>query len=233
MDAHLSACACAGGCASVPARISCSALPDVLALFSSRHPDVDVALTVALSETLYDQFEAGGLDIMFVKKRPGERRGVTAWRETVGWVAAPDFRHEDGDAVPLLLYPPPSVTRAGARHARSRQGAVARGLYQRLAERADGGGTRRAGRDAPLAAPGAARAGPAAPARRAARTAAIEFAVIGPGGHNLAAEALTAAILHWAAALGQDQGAREVPRQKVDQDAHPRRTLAAGRRDQM
>jgi hypothetical protein len=37
-----------------------SALPDVLALFSRRHPDVDVALTVALSETLYDQFDAGG-----------------------------------------------------------------------------------------------------------------------------------------------------------------------------
>jgi DNA-binding transcriptional LysR family regulator len=37
---------------------------------ASRHPDVDVALTVGLSETLYDQFDAGQLDIMLVKKRP-------------------------------------------------------------------------------------------------------------------------------------------------------------------
>src|ERR1700761_1687271 len=38
-----------------------SALPNVLAAFVRRHPDVDMELTAGLSEDLYDAFDAGDL----------------------------------------------------------------------------------------------------------------------------------------------------------------------------
>lgn len=180
-----------------------SALPDVLAQFSRRHPDVDVALTVALSETLYDQFDAGGLDIMFVKKRPGERRGVTAWRETVGWVASPDFRLDPGEAVPLLLYPPPSVTRALALDTLDR----ARTPWRVAFTSGSLSGLTAAARAGLGVMPHSLRLvpqglAPLRPPGTLPELPAIEFAVIAPGGHNLAAEALTAAILHWAGGTG-------------------------------
>src|SRR5262245_14058164 len=91
-----------------------SALPDVLAAFVRRYPEVDVELSAGLSETLYDAFDAGKLDILFVKRRTGDRRGVTAWREPISWVGRPDLRVDLDAPLPLLFYPPPSVTRARA-----------------------------------------------------------------------------------------------------------------------
>src|SRR5262249_48481233 len=53
-----------------------SALPDVLAAFVRRYPQVDVELSVGFSATLYEAFDAGRLDILFVKRVKGDRRGV-------------------------------------------------------------------------------------------------------------------------------------------------------------
>src|SRR5471032_422228 len=91
-----------------------SALPDVLAAFVRRHPEVDMELTAGLSEDLYRAFDDGTLDIIFVKRRAGDRRGTVAWRETIAWTARPDYRMDNSAPVPLLLYPVPSVTRAKA-----------------------------------------------------------------------------------------------------------------------
>lgn len=176
-----------------------SALPDVLALFASRHPDVDVALTVGLSETLYDQFDAGQLDMVLVKKRKTERRGVTAWRETVGWVSRPDHRVEPGEPVPLLLYPPPSVTRALALDTLERE----RRTWRVAFTSGSLSGLTAAARAGLGVMPHSLRLIPQglAPVRSHGdlpELPGIEFAVLGPGGNHPAAEALTAAILHWA-----------------------------------
>src|SRR5580704_17295301 len=66
-----------------------SALPDVLAAFARRHPEVDMELTAGLSEDLYRGFDSGALDIIFVKRRTDDRRGVVAWREPIAWTAQP------------------------------------------------------------------------------------------------------------------------------------------------
>lgn len=55
-----------------------SALPDVLAAFARRHPDVDLELRAGLSHDLYDAFDAGQLDVIFVKRKTGDRRGTVA-----------------------------------------------------------------------------------------------------------------------------------------------------------
>jgi DNA-binding transcriptional LysR family regulator len=177
-----------------------SALPDVLAAFVRRHPDVDLDLRAGLSHDLYDAFDAGLLDVIFVKRKTGDRRGTTAWREPIRWVARADFRVDAGAPLPLLLYPPPSVTRALAiealEHAARRwriafTSASLTGLS--AAARAGIGLMPHSARLLPaqLVVVGASAGLPVLPE--------IEFVVIGPGAGHPVAGALIAAMLHWAA----------------------------------
>ncbi len=177
-----------------------SALPDVLADFGRRYPEVNLELTAGLSEDLYEAFDAGSLDILFVKRRTGDRRGVVAWSEPIVWVGRADTRLPAEDApLPLLLYPPPSVTRARALDTLEAIGRPWRVTFT-SASLTGLSAAARAGigimpHSARLIPPGLAvlpaNAGlPPLPV--------IEFVVIGPGGHNPVADALTSAILQWA-----------------------------------
>ena len=91
-----------------------SGLANVLTAFTQRHPTVDLTLTIGLSGVLYEGFDAGELDVIFVKRRRGDRRGEVVWREQLVWVGRPGFRPDPGTPLPLILYPPPSITRAVA-----------------------------------------------------------------------------------------------------------------------
>lgn len=175
-----------------------SALPDVLADFVRRYPEVTLELTAGLSETLYDTFDAGALDILLVKRRLGDRRGVTAWSEPIVWVGRADYHISPEEPLPLLLYPPPSVTRARALETLEGLGRAWRIAFTSAslmgltaAARAGIGVMPHSARLIP---PGLAvvQAGlPALPV--------VDFVVMGPGGHNPVADALTTAILQWAA----------------------------------
>ncbi|HEY1926446.1 MAG TPA: LysR substrate-binding domain-containing protein [Caulobacteraceae bacterium] len=177
-----------------------SILPDVLAAFVRRHPDVDMELTVGLSEDLYAAFDAGDLDIIFVKRRVGDPRGVSAWREPLAWIGRPNYWLDPDTPVPLLVYPPPSVTRARAfatldAARRSWRIAFTSGSLSALSAAA------RAGlglmpHSARLMPPGLAAI---APGPGLPRLPEVEFAIIGPGGRDPVAEALTGVILQWAA----------------------------------
>jgi DNA-binding transcriptional LysR family regulator len=176
-----------------------SALPDVLAAFVRRHPEVDMELTAGLSEDLYRNFDSGALDIIFVKRRSADRRGMVAWREPIAWTAQPGFRVDSGTALPLLLYPAPSLTRAKAVEAleKAKRGwriAFTSGSLSALTAAA------RAGlglmpHSARLLPPGLA---VIAPGRGLPRLPDIEFVILGPSGRNPVSEALTAVILQWA-----------------------------------
>jgi len=176
-----------------------SALPDVLAAFVRRHPEVDMELTAGLSEDLYRGFDSGALDIIFVKRRTADRRGVVAWREPIAWTARPGFRVDSGAALPLLLYPAPSLTRAKAVEAleKAKRGwriAFTSGSLSALtaAARAGLGLMPHSARLLPqgLAA--------ITPGRGLPRLPDIEFVILGPSGRNPVSEALTAVILQWA-----------------------------------
>jgi len=91
-----------------------SALPDVLAAFIRRHPNVDLELRAGLSGDLNDAFDAGRLDLIFVKRHGGHPRGTVVWEEPRAWAAHPEVHIDPEAPLPLLLYPPPSVTRACA-----------------------------------------------------------------------------------------------------------------------
>nr|WP_051193304.1 LysR substrate-binding domain-containing protein [Nocardia jiangxiensis] len=96
-------------------------LPDVLLEFQRSHPGVDLELTVGLSETLRTRLEAGELDLMVAKRRPGEQHGELLWRDRLVWAGrsgATGFT----DPVPLVTYPQPSMTRQAALQALEREG---------------------------------------------------------------------------------------------------------------
>jgi DNA-binding transcriptional LysR family regulator len=175
-----------------------SALPDVLADFVRRYPEVNIELTAGLSENLYELFDAGTLDILFVKRRTGDRRGIMAWSEPIVWVGRPDYRPPSGEALPLLLYPPPSVTRARALGALEAAGTSWRVAFTSAsllgltaAARAGIGVMPHSARLIP---PGLAVVAPHAYLPSLPN---LEFVIIGPGGHHPVADALTSAIHQW------------------------------------
>lgn len=89
-------------------------LPDVLASFTRDHPEIDFELTVALSSTLVHRFDNGELDLVFCKRWTGEERGELVWRDRIAWVGRPQTWRQDmarGGVLPLISYPPPSLTR--------------------------------------------------------------------------------------------------------------------------
>ncbi|CCM76412.1 LysR family transcriptional regulator [Rhizobium mesoamericanum] len=89
-----------------------SQLPAVLEDFVRSHPSVDLQLTVALSGTLYEMQDNGEIDLVLAKRRLGDARGRLVYREPLVWLARdPDHVLSSGP-LPLIAFPPPSITRS-------------------------------------------------------------------------------------------------------------------------
>jgi DNA-binding transcriptional LysR family regulator len=97
-------------------------LPDALRRFTTDHPGIELELTVGLSEALRERLEAGRLDLVFSKRKPGDPNGELVWRDPLAWIAAPGFRLEPKRPVPLIVLTPPSLTRFAALEALEKQG---------------------------------------------------------------------------------------------------------------
>ncbi|MFG2603020.1 LysR substrate-binding domain-containing protein [Streptomyces sp. NPDC048514] len=97
-------------------------LPEILEGFRHDHPEVDLELTVELSGTLHEQLAAGKLDLVLAKRRPEDPRGELVWRDDLVWIGAERLRLEADRPVPLIVYPPPGITRARALEVLERQG---------------------------------------------------------------------------------------------------------------
>jgi DNA-binding transcriptional LysR family regulator len=99
-----------------------SRLPEVLREFTRVHRAVDLELTVGLSGGLLEALDAGELDLVLAKRRPGEDRGQLVRREKLVWLGSdPALAHPDRP-LPLILYPPPSISRAIALEVLERAG---------------------------------------------------------------------------------------------------------------
>ncbi len=99
-----------------------SRLPEVLYDFVRQHPSVDLELTVALSGELYQMIEAGQLDLVLAKRRLGDGRGQLVRRERLVWIGREPGRADTQRPLPLVMFPPPSITRAMAIEALERAG---------------------------------------------------------------------------------------------------------------
>lgn len=89
-------------------------LPEILESFRRDHPEVELELTVELSGTLHRQLAAGRLDLVLAKRRTGDTHGELVWRDALTWIGAPQLRIDPDRPVPLILFPPPGLTRARA-----------------------------------------------------------------------------------------------------------------------
>ncbi|GAB3928506.1 LysR family transcriptional regulator [Microlunatus endophyticus] len=92
-----------------------SRLPDLLRRFRSGHPGIDLELTVGLSEQLHRRLRARELDLVLVKRSPDNSSDAGGARlvftDTLVWVGSGDLVLDHREPVPLIVYPPPSVTR--------------------------------------------------------------------------------------------------------------------------
>ncbi|GAA3388608.1 LysR substrate-binding domain-containing protein [Streptomyces roseoviridis] len=100
-------------------------LPEILEAFRREHPEVDLELTVELSGTLQARLEAGRLDLILAKRR-GDQAELggeeLVWQDVLVWIGAPRLRLDPDRPVPLIVYPPPGITRARALEALQAQG---------------------------------------------------------------------------------------------------------------
>ncbi|MFC7795621.1 LysR substrate-binding domain-containing protein [Streptomyces cinereoruber] len=97
-------------------------LPEILESFRREHPEVDLELTVGLSGMLQARLAAGRLDLILAKRRGTESGGRLVWEDSLIWIGSPGLRLEPDRPVPLILYPPPGITRARALEALEAQG---------------------------------------------------------------------------------------------------------------
>ena len=99
-------------------------LPQILRAFRRSHPHVDLELTVGLSGVLHEQLSDGRLDLVLAKRPEGGSRGRLVRRDRLVWIGAPDFRPDPDPArpLPLIVFPPPSLTRARALEVLERAG---------------------------------------------------------------------------------------------------------------
>ncbi|SSC68559.1 LysR family transcriptional regulator [Ciceribacter selenitireducens] len=89
-----------------------SRLTAVLEDFIRAYPSVDLQLTVALSGVLYQMQDSGEIDLVFAKRRLGDQRGRLVYREPLIWLARdPQQLADPSTPVPLIAFPPPSITR--------------------------------------------------------------------------------------------------------------------------
>lgn len=100
-----------------------SRLTSVLESFIRLHPLVDLELTVDLSGVLYAKQEVGELDLVLAKRLANDMRGRFLQREPLVWLGRNKiWPLESGDAVPLIAYPAPSITRRIAQEALDQKG---------------------------------------------------------------------------------------------------------------
>ncbi|MFJ2813183.1 LysR substrate-binding domain-containing protein [Streptomyces sp. NPDC091279] len=97
-------------------------LPEILEGFRNDHPEVDLELTVELSGTLHEQLAAGKLDLVLAKRRPEDPRGELVRHDELVWIGAERLRLDPERPLPLIVYPPPGISRALALEALERQG---------------------------------------------------------------------------------------------------------------
>jgi DNA-binding transcriptional LysR family regulator len=102
--------------------VALTRLPDLLRDFIDAYPLLTLELRVGLTSMLYRRLDAGHLDLVFAKRREGDERGVSIWRERLVWMCAPRFRLNADAPIPLVLYPSSSITSQLAMAALNRAG---------------------------------------------------------------------------------------------------------------
>ena len=88
-------------------------LPGILASFAKHHPHAQLNVKCDLTLNLLSDFRKGELDIILVKRDPGQvKGGARVWREPVVWVTSDQYHVIE--PLRLVLSPQPCIYRARA-----------------------------------------------------------------------------------------------------------------------
>jgi DNA-binding transcriptional LysR family regulator len=111
-------------------------LPDILGVFASAHPAVELHVTCQLTLPLVEEFEARRQDMIIVKQDPTRPYAGSRplWKERLVWVATPAIEKDFGLArikrnLPLVLSPAPCVYRSRATSALDLAGVAWTGVF--------------------------------------------------------------------------------------------------------
>ncbi|MES1951071.1 LysR family transcriptional regulator [Salinisphaera sp. S4-8] len=106
-------------------------MPETLALFAERHPQVEMEVRSELSVTLVEQVEAGDIDMAIVTRQAGLAGGQQLRREPLVWAVAPGAAAHLCRPLPLALWPQGICAfRAAATEALDRAGLPWRSAYE-------------------------------------------------------------------------------------------------------
>jgi DNA-binding transcriptional LysR family regulator len=88
-----------------------SRLPEVLLDFVRTHPLVEFALTIGRNAQLTERLAHGELDLICVKRAPGDEGGRVVLRDRLVWVSGTGYVLAPTAPAPLILFSPPSIMR--------------------------------------------------------------------------------------------------------------------------
>ncbi len=97
-------------------------LTPALRRFAGTQPTAVLALTIAGADALAARYDAGDLDLVIRERWPGDERGETVCRDELAWIGTRRTAGSGAAPLPLVLPPPPSLTRAMAVAALERAG---------------------------------------------------------------------------------------------------------------
>ena len=86
-------------------------LPRILRDFRQAYPQINLELTVGQSAPLYRRLKAGQLDLIFIKQNSGSTEGDRVSTDSMVWMGLDNTELGPGDAVPLIAYQDPSLSR--------------------------------------------------------------------------------------------------------------------------
>ncbi|MFN2099747.1 LysR substrate-binding domain-containing protein [Altererythrobacter sp. MF3-039] len=96
----------------VPEDFASTHLPGLLAEFVRAHPRISLEVTCELTLPILERFDAGELDLVLFKRRPGAGEGETVLHEDLAWVTAKDAMIPNPEEqVSLVCAPRPCVLR--------------------------------------------------------------------------------------------------------------------------
>lgn len=94
-----------------------NSLSSILEYFMELYPQVDIELTVALSAPLNEMLAKGAIDAVLAKRVVGQTQGKLLYRDKLVWLARdPERLLEKNTILPLIVFPPPSITRTAAQN---------------------------------------------------------------------------------------------------------------------
>ena len=101
----------------VPEDFAAHALMPAFAALARAQPQLRLELASGMSQAIWQQFQAGELDLALVKQRSGSTPGLARWPEPVAWIDSAQHPCQHRDPLPLVVFAQGGLYRSEMTHA--------------------------------------------------------------------------------------------------------------------